>query len=433
MGRRRDSARDWEDRLMGAPVADAQLSPGDPVSFVNGSAYTLSLVDVPSDGPVDPSQLESSARAAIEYLGGFIRWQGVLDFVIQVDRRRILGSYWYDKGPGFAAYGAITPEGQTVALAEALSGKDANGDGYDLGLWLSPDAGPLVDYGVPVLVDAQPQPGAEVPASDGRDFFSVFVHEALHGLGFWSLDQHGAGSTAFDALTESVNGRWFFTGAEATQVNGGPVLLADVGSRDHYDDALPAEREMMREYGANGRWQISNLDLAILKDLGHDIRTWLPEPSDPPLLDLPVSSAPDPQPAADPRPERGQEVLASIPADEERRDQLEEPEYFWLDQSTALRLGPFDPLIQFSKERGDKLVLPQDRFDDPEEIRFKVADSKRQLRKLARSGKDLVYASWSGGLYLNDNARERGWGEGGRLVRLEDAPLIGVDDLVLMP
>ena len=125
---------------MGAPVADAQLSPGDPVSFVNGSAYTLSLVDVPSDGPVDPSQLESSARAAIEYLGGFIRWQGVLDFVIQVDRRRILGSYWYDKGPGFAAYGAITPEGQTVALAEALSGKDANGDGYDLGLWLSPDA-----------------------------------------------------------------------------------------------------------------------------------------------------------------------------------------------------------------------------------------------------------------------------------------------------
>jgi hypothetical protein len=125
-------------------------------------------------------------------------------------------------------------------------------------------------------------------------------------------------------------------------------------------------------------------------------------------------------------------VLPSVPVDEERRDELEEPEYFWLDQSTALRLGPVDPLIQFSKERGDKLVLPQDRFDDPAEIRFKVADSKRQLRKLARSGKDLVYASWSGGLYLNDNARERGWGEGGRLVRLEDAPLIGVDDLVLM-
>ncbi len=257
------------------PPVDATLDPVSPV--VAPSLYTFSIVDAPSDLQIDPALLELNARKAIDYIEEYVRWKGELDFVVRFDQSRLLGDYWTPRGPGFGAYGRILPSGETTALHEALTGEDRNGDDYDLGLWVAPSTLKLVDYGSEIFVDPDPDPQKELPSAERRDFFSVFLHEVVHGLGMWSTSQHGEGESAFDALTYNQGGRWYFAGENAKRVNGAPVPLAAVGSRDHYSDSLPKANNLMREYGYKERWRLSNLDLAILADLGYDIIQWLPD------------------------------------------------------------------------------------------------------------------------------------------------------------
>ena len=242
----------------------------------NGSRYSLTFVNTPQLSRGSIEFLDSNANAAIKYLADNIRWKGSLDFVVYWDKERILGDYWVNGGPGFAAYGNSS-NGELAALTEAISGIDTNGPEFDAGMWVGPENIDIRDYGEQIYIDADPNPLDDDISS--RDFLSVFLHESLHGLGMWSNLQHNNSNpsvrpTKFDSLTIERDGQWFFVGDKTQEIYGGPLPLALTGSRDHYSDSLELDIDLMREYGQADKWQISDIDLAILLDLGHDVPKW---------------------------------------------------------------------------------------------------------------------------------------------------------------
>ena len=60
----------------------------------NGSDYSITFVNTPQLSRGNFGLLELNANAAIKYLADYIRWKGVLDFVVYWDKERILGDYW---------------------------------------------------------------------------------------------------------------------------------------------------------------------------------------------------------------------------------------------------------------------------------------------------------------------------------------------------
>ena len=243
----------------------------------NGSKYTLTIVNAPQLTRGSTELLEKNADAAIKYLADNIRWQGVLDFVIYWDREKILGDYWSAEGPGFAAWGDHLV---MAGLEEATTGIDINGEAFDAGMWVGPDNTSIADYGEDIYIDPDPNPLDD--DIESLDFLSIFLHECLHGLGIWSNLQHREYDpvippSRFDSLTEKIGDQWFFIGEKTQEIYGSSVPLALSGSRDHYSDSLPYSYDLMREAGYPVRWQISDLDLAILYDLGHDVIKWSSE------------------------------------------------------------------------------------------------------------------------------------------------------------
>ena len=243
----------------------------------NGSRYTLKLVNTPEWEEGYLKLIESNGLAAINYLADHIRWKGVLDFVI------IWGLFnTSKKGPGFGGYGGknLGPHDSLPGLIEATTGTDINGSDYDAGTWVRNRGDYLINYGEEVYVDPRPNPTQD-DASE-TDFLSIFLHETLHSLGMWSRMQHitthpNSGPTKFDTLTEEIDGQWFFTGQKTREILGKNLPLALTGSRDHYSHELEFDFDLMREYGLRQKWQISNLDLAILHDLGHEVIQWIDE------------------------------------------------------------------------------------------------------------------------------------------------------------
>lgn len=133
---------------------------------------------------------------------------------------------------------------------------------------------------------------AEVPS--GRvDTYSVVLHELGHAFGFTGFrdsegNLNGTTQSTFDQFV-SFDGRTrFFEGPQAMLVYGGPVPLTDQGG-SHLGNALDSGFPGADLVGdlMNGvvfrrgfRYEISELDLAILADTGVPIRSSaIPEPS----------------------------------------------------------------------------------------------------------------------------------------------------------
>ena len=105
------------------------------------------------------------------------------------------------------------------------------------------------------------------------DGFSVLIHEMLHGIGFngrtdWAtFENNSQAYSPFDRHIQIEGGKPYFNGANVNRLMGGPVLL-EAGNIFHlsHDEH---ERDLMNPYALNGeRYQMSELDLAILADLG---------------------------------------------------------------------------------------------------------------------------------------------------------------------
>ncbi|NBN77292.1 DUF4214 domain-containing protein [Microvirga tunisiensis] len=260
--------------------------------FKNSYTFTITGMTAKYEG-LRPA-LEANAKAVIEYLSNHVAWRGTLDFVLALETP----TTEHKDGllPSYGGRDAAT--GHTFAGAEALTGRDANGADFDAGASLYPALdGTLRNYGSPLYIDPAPNVLAKpvIPAGH-HDFFSIYLHEVLHSLGIWSTAQHGDsvfGKTTFDGLTVQRNGQWFFAGPETRKLLGQDLPLDTQGSRDHYATKVrpdgqpdPVDRGLMWQFGnyEQNRWQLGQVDLAILKDLGFTVANldWLQrtEPDD---------------------------------------------------------------------------------------------------------------------------------------------------------
>jgi serralysin len=142
---------------------------------------------------------------------------------------------------------------ESVPMIEIRTGNDRNG--------ASPDINVTVSAGYIDRLFYDPSGRQAVPSGQ-LDALSVFTHEIGHGLGLLYLDgsTYAANVRLGDAST--------FVGANATRVNGGPVALDS--SESHVNVAGDL---MMPTISAGTRRGISDLDLAMLQDLGAPIAT----------------------------------------------------------------------------------------------------------------------------------------------------------------
>ncbi len=107
------------------------------------------------------------------------------------------------------------------------------------------------------------------------DFYSVAVHELGHALGIG-----GADSWQNKIIVD--NGDLFFTGSNSVAANGGNVLLFDDGhvdaslSSDIFTQNIAQEPAMSPSIGSGERKYFTELDVAILEDIGWTV---VPEPT----------------------------------------------------------------------------------------------------------------------------------------------------------
>lgn len=259
-------------------TADTKSVKATAASFFTNQ-YTFEIRDAPNLTASELDLIEINAIAVIEYISDYISWRGTLDFVVQFRPYD-----YYDVGGAglLPSFGGIAESGFTWAAEEALTGADANGAAPDIGCNILPNEdGRLTNYGVPLHFDTSPNfYEAYPPPSGTHDFASIFLHEVLHSLAFWSRAQHGLANTAFDELTIPDGDRYQFTGGNTTTLLQQNLNLAYEGSRDHYaptpalTNGGPAvDRGAMFMFGnyEKNRWHLGKLELAVLKDLGFTV------------------------------------------------------------------------------------------------------------------------------------------------------------------
>ncbi|QDV33385.1 hypothetical protein [Tautonia plasticadhaerens] len=174
------------------------------------------------------------------------------------------------------------------AVAEIRDGVDPNGASHDI----------QFTFGTAYLVDElwfDPDPSSRTdPVPSNRtDAVSVLLHEFGHALGFNGRRDLFDGSlpgnyqSTRDALTTFDGSDFFFVGALAMDLYGGPVPLT-YGNIFHLGNPAPRPGDDLIGDLMNGvvyyrgtRYGISDLDLAILSDIGVPISfsSAIPEPS----------------------------------------------------------------------------------------------------------------------------------------------------------
>jgi len=187
-----------------------------------------------------------------------------LDLKIGVDNSLFSGSTLAEGGPTDFYTTGSTFGGQQVydseTAIELRTGQDRNGSASDLkiGLTVSSIRSMLFktdDYGA-------------VPFN-GIDALSVFLHEIAHGLGmvYFGDDPNPPGVAVYDTLVQ--NGR--FIGSNARAVYGTSVPLEST-SLAHLSETSLGSDLMSPAMNRGVNAHISQLDLAILRDIGISIR-----------------------------------------------------------------------------------------------------------------------------------------------------------------
>ena len=404
----------------------------------NGSKYTLAFVDVPKLSRSSVELLEKNATAAIEYLADNIRWKGVLDFVVRWDKTNLFRETWlppaesdFSAGPGFAAYGNPL-FGGLAGLTEALTGDDMNGPEFDAGMWVDPENVSISSYGTELYIDPDPNPLED--DVENSDFLSTFLHEILHSLGFWSTMQfknteydYGGYTdypTKFDSLTIQIGDNWFFNGKKTKELHGGPLPLA-LTERAHYSDSLEINFDLMREYGLEQKWQISDIDLAILFDLGHDVIKWSSERET------------EPEPTPESEPELNDGIIKSVRGKGKLKG-TDVADAFTFDSLDVFTKKGADKIIGFNSSQGDSIVISPEAFpalQGSSEINFASTKKKKELKLLSKQDYDFVYFEKKGRLYYDGNGAEKNWGnkdEGGLVAVLKGKPELTVNDFIVL-
>lgn len=230
--------------------------------------------------PETHERLLQAGQYGMKYINTYVAWEAPLDVQIRV-KPHGESPYPYIEGimPSIISLHWTGSAWSNNTLLKATTGLDRAPDRPDAGMtiYLAPD-GQIRNFGAPIWFDPSPQCGVAPTLPSGHtDFIGVFVHEVFHGLGFVHFTKE------FQEITTWMDGNHFLTGSKTTQLYGGPLPLAPAsggGLSDHYGNtSLPGNRVrsgLLFQFGnyANNRLDIGKIDLAVLEDLGHRIRTY---------------------------------------------------------------------------------------------------------------------------------------------------------------
>ncbi|HST37658.1 MAG TPA: hypothetical protein VLK25_13645, partial [Allosphingosinicella sp.] len=254
----------------------APVSPGPPALIAQGNSYTFTLTDANNLIGADiEAKIALCANYVIDLISHYVSWQGTLDFTVVI---RPGGESPYPQADGILpsiaqiAWNGTGWDNQT--LMEAQTGIDANTNAPDAGctIYLAAD-GTIRNYGAPVWFDPNPQfgVGAAVPAGT-HDFVGIYTHEIFHALGFYQS------TVQWQQRIQTSGNMAYFNGANVAALYGGPLPF--VAGYDHYGNTampnIPISRGLMFQYGnyEGNRLDIGRIDLAVLADLGHTIKSY---------------------------------------------------------------------------------------------------------------------------------------------------------------
>ncbi|MES2091224.1 MAG: PEP-CTERM sorting domain-containing protein [Pseudomonadota bacterium] len=243
--------------------------------------YTLAFNDPLSQGMPYYSDINSNVHAALNQWGSFLA--GSADLSIQVN---ITDAVERASGRSFtSAYlrnnGSFNIYEQGVA-EELRTGIDPNGDAPDIELQLNPTY--LANE---LWFDPNPELRNATVDTNRTDAMSVFIHELGHAIAFngWGHLETGAIPadyvSTWDDLVVYDGSNTFFSGLSAENLYGGPIPITNnnnfhIGNLDNPGADLVSDLMNGVIFNRGQRYSVSNLDLAIISDLGVAL---VPEPS----------------------------------------------------------------------------------------------------------------------------------------------------------
>lgn len=238
----------------------------------------------------DPTNVVGSQRSALfadviaaaeDWIGWFIG-TGTIDISITIaPTTRANGGAATSVLVGQDGYRNVWEPG---TIAEMLTGVDPNGATPDVNITIDPS------YFATLWLDSDPQHPSSIPYNK-IDGVSLFRHELGHSFGFngWHDPSTGALPSSYESTWDKYiqthsDGTAWFVGPYAEAVYGGPVEVTTLQNGQGYDhlgnsltdrDGKDLMNGIQFNYGTS--YQISQLDLAILKDTGvHIAPLWFP-------------------------------------------------------------------------------------------------------------------------------------------------------------
>lgn len=259
------------------------------------SLWTVSVVD--TNQMLDQAShalISKNVQYVMDYLDRFIDWKGTLDVRVNIKPHAALMSElgWPQDGiipatemSWFAQDGKIIKSN----LIEMMTGEDKNGSEADAGftIYLGAD-GKMRNYGAPVWLDPDPVAftSPDVP-SGSHDFISIALHEVLHTIAF---DQANVATSTLGSKVVLRDGVYYFEGAATMALLGQPLAFDAVG---HIISGMTPQYQfggMIGDFGnyEQNRWDIGRIELAVMQDLGIDVKL--------PLTGLPYTDLDDKKP-----------------------------------------------------------------------------------------------------------------------------------------
>ena len=109
------------------------------------------------------------------------------------------------------------------------------------------------------------------------------------------------------------------------------------------------------------------------------------------------------------------------------REQFELPKNMEMrKKKEADKIKDFDPL------EGDSILIDKNIFDLNRKIKFKAVAGRKSANQAADGKRQFIYDSNKGRLYLNENSKEEGWGNGGLFAKLQGAPELSAENFTIV-
>jgi Ca2+-binding RTX toxin-like protein len=222
------------------------------------------------------NKISQCAKYVANLLSRYIVWNGVLDIEVQV-KQSSQSPYPSVNGilPTLAQIDWTGSSWTNSTLQECLTGIDTDPKRSDAGctIYLSSD-GTIKNYGMPVWFDPTPTFDVKPNVPKGSfDFIGVLTHEIFHSLGFCQV------TNQWQSLLFQEGNQFYFNGYTVKNLLGTALPLTP-GGGDHYGNTNLMEnnvpRGLMFQWGnyESNRLDIGRIDLAVLQDLGYQIKTY---------------------------------------------------------------------------------------------------------------------------------------------------------------